>query len=119
MQMSSGMGDVESPTIIYEDNVACVAHLQTCYIKINYTKHISPKLFYPHELQGNGEISILQIKFCDNHAYLFTNSLHLAIFSKCLKGIRMRRFKDLQDLGGELLGVSLHILAEGTHSDPH
>jgi hypothetical protein len=47
---SCGMGVVESPTIIYEDNVSCVGQMQTGYIKTNYTKHISMKLFYPHEL---------------------------------------------------------------------
>jgi hypothetical protein len=28
-------------------------------IKTNYTEHISLKLFYPHELQEGGDISIL------------------------------------------------------------
>jgi hypothetical protein len=45
--------------IIYEDNVACVAQIQTKYIKTNYIKYISLKLFYLHELQECGEISIL------------------------------------------------------------
>jgi hypothetical protein len=49
-----GMSDIESSTIIYEDNVTCVSQMQTEYIKTNYTKHISPKLFYPHGLQENG-----------------------------------------------------------------
>jgi hypothetical protein len=63
-------------------------------------KHISLKLFYPHELKEHGEISILQTKSCDNLADLFTKSLPLAIFDKCVKGIGMRRLKDLQGLGG-------------------
>jgi hypothetical protein len=66
-------------------------------------KHISLKLFYLHELQQHEEISILQIKSCDNHAYLFTKLLPLAIFIKCIKGIGMRRLKYLQCLGGESL----------------
>jgi hypothetical protein len=66
IETSCGIGDLESHTIIYEDNAACVAQMETWYIKTNYTKHISPKLFYPHELQEYGEISILQIKSCDN-----------------------------------------------------
>jgi hypothetical protein len=37
-----GIGALESPTIIYEDNAACVAQIQIGYIKTNYTKHISP-----------------------------------------------------------------------------
>jgi hypothetical protein len=45
IQTSCGMGALKSPTIIYEDNAACVAQMQIRYIKTNYTKHISPKLF--------------------------------------------------------------------------
>jgi hypothetical protein len=90
-----GIGALESPTIIYEDNVACVAQIQTGYIKTNYIKHISLKLFYPHELQEHGEISILQTKSYDNLVDIFTKSLPLAIFNKCVKGIDMKRLKDL------------------------
>jgi hypothetical protein len=81
--------------IIYEDNATCVAQMQTGYIKTNYTKYISPKLFYPHELLEGGEISILQIKSCDNLADLFIKFLPLAIFDKCVKDIGVRRLKDL------------------------
>jgi hypothetical protein len=75
-------------------------------------KHISPKLFYPHKLQESEEISILQIKYYDNHADLFTKSLPLAIFDKCVKDIGMRRLKDLQDLGG---GTSMNDHVEIYH----
>jgi hypothetical protein len=44
------MGAIESTTIIYEDNATCVTQMQTRYIKTNYMKHISLKLFYPREL---------------------------------------------------------------------
>jgi uncharacterized membrane protein len=87
IQISCGIGALESPMIIYEDNAACVAQMQIWYIKTNYIKHISPNLFYPHELQEHGEISILQIKSCDNHADLFTKLLPLTIFDKCVKDI--------------------------------
>jgi hypothetical protein len=50
IHISYGIGVIGSPTIIYEDNVACVAKMQMGYIKTNYTKHISPKLYYPHQL---------------------------------------------------------------------
>jgi hypothetical protein len=95
IKTSYGIGALESPIIIYEDNMACVAKLQTGYIKSNYTKHISPKLFYPHELQDHGEINILQTKSCDNLADLFTKSLPLAISDKYVKDIGMKRVKDL------------------------
>jgi hypothetical protein len=66
-------------------------------------KHISPELFYSHELQEDGKISIMQIKSCDNLVNLFTKSLPLAIFNKCIKDIGMKRLKILQGLGGEPL----------------
>jgi hypothetical protein len=100
-ETSCGIGALESPTIIYKDNAACVAQMQTRYIKTNYMKHISLKLFYPHELQEHGEISVMQTKSCDNFANLFTKSLPLAIFNKYIKGNGMKRLKDLQGLGGE------------------
>jgi hypothetical protein len=103
IQKSCGIGAIESPIIIYADNAACVAQMQMGYIKTNYTKHITQKLFYPHELQEGGDISILQIKSCDNLADLFTKFLPLATFDKCTKGIDMRRLKDLQDSGGDCL----------------
>ena len=100
IQQSCGIGSIESPTIIYEDNAACVAQMQTGYIKSNITKHIAPKLFYPHELQKNGEINILQVKSCDNLPDLFTKSLLASTFQKYIHGIGMRRLRDLQESGG-------------------
>ena len=100
IQQSCGIGSMESPTIIYEDNAACVTQMQTCYIKSNITKHIAPKLFYPHELQQSGEINILQTKSCDNLADLFTKSIPVSTFEKCVRVIGTRRLWDLQDSGG-------------------
>jgi hypothetical protein len=51
IQSSCGIHSIESNTLIYEYNVACVAQMQQGYIKCNITKHISPKLFYPHQVQ--------------------------------------------------------------------
>ena len=82
IQQSCGIGSIESPIIIYEDNSACVRQMQTCYIKSNITKYIVPKLVYPHELQESGEINILQIQSCDNLADLFTKSLPTSMFQK-------------------------------------
>jgi tRNA A37 threonylcarbamoyltransferase TsaD len=50
IQKSCGICAIESPTIMYQDNAACIAQMQTEYIKTKYRKHISLKLFYPHEL---------------------------------------------------------------------
>ena len=68
--LSSIKGD---PTILFEDNVACIAQITGGYIKGDRTKHISPKFFYTHELQKSGEIDVQQIRLSDNLVDLFTN----------------------------------------------
>ena len=42
------------PTIPNEDNAACIAQLKGGYIKDDRTKHISPKLFFTHDLEKKG-----------------------------------------------------------------
>ena len=97
--IQQSFGSIMKPTIIYKDNSACIAQMNAGYIKSNITKHIAPKLFYPHELQKNGEIEILQTKSCDNLADLFTKSLPTSLFQKYVFIIGMRRLKDLQVSG--------------------
>ena len=44
IQKSCGFSTVDTPTIIYEDNAACVAQMQTGYIKSNMTRGCSLEL---------------------------------------------------------------------------
>ena len=71
-----------SPTVIYEDNAACIAQVRGGYIKGNKTKHISPKFFYAHELQESRQVDVKQIRFSNNIANLFINSLPTSTFEK-------------------------------------
>ncbi|CAN4091402.1 unnamed protein product [Withania somnifera] len=86
----------EIPTIIYEDNAACIAQLKEGFIKGDRTKHIDPKFFFTHDLRQKGKISVQQIRSSDNLAYPFTKSLHAATFEKLRFKIGMRRLKDLK-----------------------
>lgn len=70
----------DTPTILNEDNAACIAQITGGYIKGDRTKHISPKFFYTHELQKNQEIKVRQIRSSDNLADLFTKSLPKCTF---------------------------------------
>ena len=70
--LSSIKGD---PTILFEDNIACITQITEGHIKGNKTKHISPKFFYTYELQKSCEIDMQQIHSSDNLADLFTKSL--------------------------------------------
>lgn len=96
IQESCGLPDItRSPTVMFEDNTACIDQLKEGYIKGDRTKHISPKFFYTHELQKNGEIDVQQIQSCDNLADLFTKSLPNSTFAKLRRNIEMRRLKDM------------------------
>ena len=86
-----------SPTIIYEDNAACVAQVRGGFIKGDRTKHISPKFFYTHELQESRQIDVKQIQSINNLADLFTKSLPTSTFEKLVYGIGMRRVHKMQD----------------------
>ena len=91
---SSGLPPISNTTTtLYEDNAACIAQLKGGYIKGDRTNHISPKFFYTHELQNNGEIDIQQIRSNDNPADLFTKALSAMTFKKFLCQIGMRRLK--------------------------
>ena len=85
-----------SPTILYEDNAACIAQLKEGYIKGDRTKHISPKFFFTHDLQKNGDIIVQQVRSCDNLADLFTKALPTSTFEKLVYHIGIRRLKNLE-----------------------
>lgn len=96
IQEECGMKEVtESPTIIYEDNTACIAQVTEGYIKGDRTKHISPKLFFTHDLQKEGKINVQQIQSSDNLADLFTKSLPSKSVERLVHKIGMRRLHKL------------------------
>ena len=84
------------PTILFEDNSACIAQLKGGYIKGDRTKHISPKFFFTHDLQKNGEIDVQQIRSNENLADLLTKALLTSTFEKLVQKIGMHRLRDLK-----------------------
>ncbi|GJU19111.1 hypothetical protein Tco_1147077 [Tanacetum coccineum] len=86
----------EAPTIVDEDNAACIAKLKDRYIKGDITKHILPKFFFTQDLQKSGDIIVQQICSSDNLADLFTKTLPTTTFKKLIHGIGMRRLKELK-----------------------
>ena len=90
------MSQKDTPIILYEDDAACIAQLKRGYIKSDRTKHISPKLFFTHDLEENGDICIQKIQSSENPADLFTKALPTSTFEKFVRKIGMRRLRDLQ-----------------------
>ena len=89
-----GMAENKEPTVMYEDNAACIAQLKYGYIKGDRTKHILPKFFFTHELQIADEVQVVQVRSSDNSADLFTKALPTCTFRKLTHQIGMRRLKD-------------------------
>lgn len=59
IQKACGLEEIKKdPTIIYEDNAACIVQIREWYIKGNRTKHKSPNFFSTYDLQKEGEIDI-------------------------------------------------------------
>lgn len=57
IQITSNLASViDIPTIIYENNIACLAQIRGGYNKGDRTKYISPKFFCTHEVQQDKKI---------------------------------------------------------------
>nr|XP_009773040.1 PREDICTED: uncharacterized protein LOC104223319 [Nicotiana sylvestris] len=95
-EMCGFLMKTDNPTTLYEDNVACIAQLKGGYIKGDRTKHISPKFFFTHDLQQNGEINVQQIRSCENLVDLFTKALPTSTFEKLRQKIGMRRLREIK-----------------------
>ena len=92
----SNSSENEEPTVLHEDNAACIAQLKEGYIKGDRTKHILPKFFLTYDLQKNGDIIVQQVSSCENLADLFTKALPTSTFRKLSHNIGMRRLKELK-----------------------
>ncbi|GKC06266.1 transposable element, partial [Tanacetum coccineum] len=96
IQEECGLESIKGkPTILYEDNAACIAQIKEEYIKGNKTKHISPKNFSTYDLQKDGVIDVCQVRSSDNLADLFIKSLPTKVFELLVKKIGLRRLKDI------------------------
>ena len=87
IEESYGFPVNESPTILYEDNAACISQLREGYIKSDRTKHIHTTRFFSNIYN---HIDIKYIQSSKNSADLFTKALPIAIFRKHVHDIGMR-----------------------------
>ena len=98
IRKSCGLYSIKNkPTVLYEDNAACIAQVKGGYIKGDRTKYISPKFFYTRELQNSGEINVQRIRSSDNLTNLFTEALPTTTLKKLVHHIGMRQVKDIQN----------------------
>jgi hypothetical protein len=82
------------PTIIYEDNTACIAQITRGYIKGDRTKHLAPKLFFAHELNTR-QIEVKYVQSSGNLADIFTKSLPASTHWQIVPKLGMRRLSEI------------------------
>ncbi|GJX91134.1 retrovirus-related pol polyprotein from transposon TNT 1-94 [Tanacetum coccineum] len=88
---SCGLNIEKSPTIIHEDNAACVAQMKEGYIKSDRTKHIPPRYFaYTQDLIKDNQIEMKYVQSSNNSTDLFTKALPSLVFRKHVHAIGMR-----------------------------
>ncbi|KAL5539348.1 hypothetical protein UlMin_022296 [Ulmus minor] len=96
IQESCGLPVNKDPTILYEDNAACITQIKEGYIKSDRTKHIPPKFFsFTQELEKNKDVDVQYVRSSDNAADLFTKALPTTVFRKFIHEIGMRRLQNL------------------------
>ncbi|GJS94091.1 hypothetical protein Tco_0801059 [Tanacetum coccineum] len=81
----------KGPTLIYENNSACVAQMNEGYIKSDRTKHIPPRYFaYTQDLIKDNQIEMKYVQSSNNSTDLFTKALPTSVFKKHVHAIGMR-----------------------------
>ncbi|KAD2803914.1 hypothetical protein E3N88_37291 [Mikania micrantha] len=88
---SCGLEKDQNPTLMYEDNAACVSQMKEGYIKSDRTKHIPQRLFsYTRDLIKDNQVDMRYVQSSNNSADLFTKALPTTTFRKHVHDIGMR-----------------------------
>lgn len=80
-----------NPTVIFEDNVACVTQMNIRFIKADRVKHISQHIFsYNQDLIESWQIDIKKIKYEHNVEDMLTKALPAYKHKKLVEDPGMR-----------------------------
>lgn len=91
-----GFTEEGKPTIIFEDNAACVSQVNAGFIKADRTKHISPQIFgFTQDLIQAKEIEISKVESAHNVADMLTKALPAYIHKRLVQEAGMRQLRDL------------------------
>ena len=92
----SGLTTENKPTVISEDNAACVAQIGAGFIKSDRTKHIDPQIFsYTQDLITTGQIEVQKVESAHNIADLLTKALPAYIHRRLVQAAGMRLLHEL------------------------
>ena len=88
------------PTVIFEDNAACIQQMSSGFIKVDRTKHISPHIFtFSQELIERGQLVIRKVESEHNLADMLTKTLPAYKHNKLVAEARMKTLHSLTSPG--------------------
>jgi hypothetical protein len=91
-----GLAQENKPTIIFEDNIACVPQVGEGFIKSDRVKHIPPQLFgYTQELIQSGQIEVKKVESAHNVADMLTKALPAYTHKQLVREAGMRLHHEL------------------------
>jgi len=97
MSRQTGIEAQSYPTVIYEDNAACVAQMQDGFIKTDGTKHIPPQVIgYTQDQIRNKAIQIKKIESAQNVADVLTKALPAHTHHRLIKKAGLRMLSELK-----------------------
>jgi hypothetical protein len=84
------------PTVIFEDNAACVVQVTNGFIKADRTKHISPHIFgFTQDLIESRQIEVKKVQSSHNIADMLTKALPAYTHRRLVQEAGMRSLQDL------------------------
>ena len=96
LMTQTGLTSPPKPTIIFEDNAACMAQVGAGYIKSNRTKHIDPKLFsYTQDLITSGQLEVQKMQSTHNIVDLLMKALSAHTHRRLVQAAGMKLLHEL------------------------
>jgi hypothetical protein len=85
-----------TPTVIFEDNAACITQMNTGFIKADRVKHISPHIFgFAQDLIESRQIKVQKLESENNVAHMLTKALPAYKHKKLVENAGMRYLHQL------------------------
>ena len=92
----AGLELSHEPTILYEDNSACVNQLNVDFIKADRTKHVDSQIFsYTQDLIEDGQLIVRKIESAHNITDMLTKALPAYTHKRLVYAARMRSHQEL------------------------
>jgi hypothetical protein len=86
-----GLTQDNKPTLIFEDNVACVAQVGVRFIKTDWVKHICPQLIgFTQDLIQSGQIEVKKVDSSHNLVDMMTKALSAYTYRRLVQETGMK-----------------------------